>query len=384
VLVDCGFFQGSRKIENYNRLPRKGAIDRLHAVVVTHAHLDHTGRLPLLTKAEYAGPIYGTAPTFDLADLILRDWAYLHGADVERENRRRAERDQPLLEVLFTDKDVPRLRPLYKRIRYDHPTEVAPGVVVRLVDAGHILGSAGVEMTIEEDGQRFRAVLDHVDAIRLDHFRAFAAAWHIPADAPTAKSGKWMPGPGAEFFHAVRRELKALPFIVEDLGLITPDVIALRDQFNLPGNRILQFAFEGDRDNPHLPENHVFNTVASTATHDNPTTRGWFEDLSDARQRNVWRYLKRPAGASEEAAWKLIRLVWRSKAALAIAPLQDLLKLGPEGRMNKPGSAEGNWRWRCTQEMMGAAAWDRLRELTEISDRLPDRRAMPCIAEATR
>ena len=154
VLVDCGFFQGARKIENYNRLPKKGALTKLNAVVLTHAHLDHTGRLPLLTKAEYSGPIYGTSATFDLADLILRDCAYLHAADVDRENRRRAEREQPLLDVLFTDKDVAKLRPLYKRVKYDEPKEIAPGVTIRMVDAGHILGSASIEMSVEENGKK--------------------------------------------------------------------------------------------------------------------------------------------------------------------------------------------------------------------------------------
>jgi len=154
VLVDCGFFQGARKLENFNRIPRKAAMNRLDAVVLTHAHLDHTGRLPLLTRAGYEGPIFGTHATFDLADLILKDCAYLHAADVGRENRRRAETGQPPLEVLFTAKDVETLKPLYRRIRYDTPTEVAPGVVIRMVDAGHILGSASVEMTIEESGRK--------------------------------------------------------------------------------------------------------------------------------------------------------------------------------------------------------------------------------------
>jgi metallo-beta-lactamase family protein len=154
VLIDCGFFQGSRKSENYNRIPRKGAINKLDAVVLTHAHLDHTGRLPLLTKAEYRGPIYATTATFDLADLILRDCAYLHAADVQRENRRRSEKGQPWLDVLFSDKDVARLRPLYKHVKYDHPVEVAPGVMARWVEAGHIFGSASIELTIEEQGRR--------------------------------------------------------------------------------------------------------------------------------------------------------------------------------------------------------------------------------------
>src|SRR5688572_29046648 len=153
VLVDCGMFQGAQKLENYNRIPRKGGADTPDAVVLTHAHLDHTGRLPLLTKAEYAGPIYATPATFELADLILRDCAYLHKMDCERQNRRRVELGKPPLDVLFTDKDVARLRPLYRKVQYDSPTEVAPGIVVRWVEAGHIFGSASVEMTVNEDGR---------------------------------------------------------------------------------------------------------------------------------------------------------------------------------------------------------------------------------------
>jgi metallo-beta-lactamase family protein len=154
VLVDCGYFQGSRKCENYNRIPKKGALRNLHAVVLTHAHLDHTGRLPLLTRAEYTAPIYGTPATFDLADLIMRDCAYLHASEVQRENRRRSERGQPWMEVLFNEKDVAQLRPLYKRVKYDQPVEVAPGVVARWVEAGHIFGSASIEMTIEDNGAK--------------------------------------------------------------------------------------------------------------------------------------------------------------------------------------------------------------------------------------
>ena len=216
---------------------------------------------------------------------------------------------------------------------------------------------------------RLRALLAYVDVVRLDHFRGFAAAWHIPAGAKSAQSGQWMPGPGANFLSAVQKELGALPFIAEDLGLITPDVYALRDQFRLPGMRILQFAFDGHADNPYLPPNYVPNTIVYTGTHDNNTTRGWFEALPEDQKRNVWDYLKRPDGKSDEVAWELIRLAWSSSAALAMAPLQDLLNLGAEARMNVPGSAAGNWRWRCTEEMLSPAVLDRLRDLTTLSDR---------------
>jgi 4-alpha-glucanotransferase len=229
---------------------------------------------------------------------------------------------------------------------------------------------------------RLRALLAHVDAIRLDHFRAFAAAWHVSAGAATAQSGEWVPGPGAEFFTAVRKELGRLPFIAEDLGLITPDVYALRDQFHIPGMKVLQFAFDGHPDNPYLPHNYVSNAVVYTGTHDNNTTRGWYEESPDSQRREMWRYLNRQPGNDGEVAPALVRLAWSSKAALAMAPLQDLLNLGREARMNVPGTTAGNWRWRCTDEMIFATTFQWLRDLTRSSNRfsfLPSQ----CLTEAT-
>ena len=215
---------------------------------------------------------------------------------------------------------------------------------------------------------RVRSLLAHVDVIRLDHFRGFAAAWHVPAGAKTARSGEWVPGPGATFFQTLAQELRCLPFIAEDLGLITEDVLLLRDQFRMPGSRILQFAFDGHADNPHLPHNFVTNTVAYTATHDNPPTREWYEQLPDSQRQNLCSCLKRGLANSMEAAPALIELAWSSRAALAIAPLQDILNLGVGARMNLPGRAEGNWRWRFTQEV-SATAFEWLRDLTERSMR---------------
>jgi len=230
---------------------------------------------------------------------------------------------------------------------------------------------------------RLRALLAHVDVIRLDHFRGFSAAWHVPAGAPTARTGQWVPGPGAGFFQAVQRELGHLPFIAEDLGVITPDVRALRDQFQIPGTRVLQFAFDGHADNPYLPNNFVPNTVVYTGTHDNATTREWYEELPANQRQNLWNYLKRPPGQSEEAAPALMGLGWSSMAALAIAPLQDLLNLGKEGRMNVPGRADGNWRWRSTEDMLAPDAFERLRELTESTKRsVPP--AVPAVSERGR
>ena len=178
-----------------------------------------------------------------------------------------------------------------------------------------------------------------------------------------------MTGPGESFFEAVQKELGHLPFIVEDLGIITPDVQALRDQFQLPGTRVLQFAFDGHTDNPYLPHNFVPNTVVYSGTHDNAPTRQWYEELSDYQRQNLWSYLKRAPGESAEAAPALMQLAWSSKAALSIAPLQDLLNLGAESRMNVPGRAGGNWGWRCPEEKLSAGAFKGLWELTEASKR---------------
>jgi 4-alpha-glucanotransferase len=212
---------------------------------------------------------------------------------------------------------------------------------------------------------RFRALLSHVDVIRLDHFRGFAAAWHVPYGASTAQTGSWRPGPGAEFFRKVGAELGGLPFIAEDLGLITPDVETVRDQFEIPGTRVLQFAFDGHQDNPYLPRNFVNNTVVYTGTHDNATSREWFEGLTPIQQETVSSECSGDdSGRSIEPGRALMGMAWSSRAALAIAPLQDLLNLGREARMNVPGHAGGNWSWRCTDEMLTDEPFVWLRDLT--------------------
>jgi 4-alpha-glucanotransferase len=218
---------------------------------------------------------------------------------------------------------------------------------------------------------RLRALLSHVDVVRLDHFRAFAAAWHVPMGAPTARLGQWVPGPGSDFFLAAQSELGHLPLIAEDLGLITPDVIQLRDSQNLPGMRVLQFAFDGNPQNPHLPQNYVPNTVAYTATHDNNTTRGWFEALPEQQKQALSAYVRQVPVQERDAATELMRVAWSSSAALAIAPLQDLLNLGGSARMNTPGEASGNWRWRITDDVLSPAAFDWLRDLTTETKRCP-------------
>ena len=217
--------------------------------------------------------------------------------------------------------------------------------------------------------ERIRTLLAHVDLVRLDHFRAFAAAWHIAPESGGARCGAWVPGPGAEFFSVVLRELGGLPFVVEDLGIITPDVVRLRDQFDLPGTRVLQFAFDGDRHSPHLPHNYPANAVVYTGTHDNSTTRGWYETLEDAQRRRLWSYVRRIGGGSREAVTAMLSLAWSSPAALAIAPFQDVLALGDEARMNVPGAAGGNWRWRCTRDTLTPEVFASLLHLTVTAGR---------------
>jgi 4-alpha-glucanotransferase len=160
-----------------------------------------------------------------------------------------------------------------------------------------------------------------------------------------------------------------LPVIAEDLGLITADVTALRDQFHYPGMRVLQFAFDGKPENPFLPENYPTHVVAYTATHDNNTTRGWYESLPEEQREHVRAYLGRPIADAGEIAWDLIRLAWESRADLAVVPLQDVLNLGAGDRMNLPGHALGNWGWRATDEQVSADALKQLAELTRKTGR---------------
>jgi 4-alpha-glucanotransferase len=214
---------------------------------------------------------------------------------------------------------------------------------------------------------RLRATLELVDVVRLDHFRGFAAGWQVPAGEETAVKGKWVTGPGADLFERLRAELGGLPLIAEDLGEITPDVHALRDQLGLPGMKVLHFAFEKPT-NPFLPHNYTPNCVAYTGTHDNDTTRGWYATASEKERDYYRRYTARDGS---DVAWDLIRLAWGSCADLAIVPVQDVMDLGTEARMNVPGVGEGNWRWRMPPGAPDAWALARLTEMTEVYGRTP-------------
>ncbi len=210
---------------------------------------------------------------------------------------------------------------------------------------------------------RLARELELFDRVRLDHFRGLVAAWAVPPGAPTARTGRWVPGPGAELLDA----LGPVPLVVEDLGTITPEVEALRDARGLPGMKVLQFAFGGDPRHPFLPHNWTHpRWVAYTGTHDNDTTRAWYDAAPEAVRHHLRTTCASPG---HEPHWDLVRLAWSSIAQDAIAPVQDLLGMGPEGRINRPGTAEGNWAVR--PPWPPDAAGHRLRELTELFARAP-------------
>ena len=220
--------------------------------------------------------------------------------------------------------------------------------------------------------ERMRQTMKLCDVVRIDHFRGFESFWEIPAAARTAIDGKWRPGPGEAVFTAMRRELSdaqgRLRIIAEDLGIITPAVNALRRNIGLPGMRILQFAFDGDANNLYLPHNYEVNTVVYTGTHDNDTTRGWWESLGQSERDYIRAYLGGGA-VGEEPHWQLIRLACSSVAALCVVPMQDVLGLDSTHRMNQPSVSEGSWEWRFHWQQVDASHAHRLAELARLYGR---------------
>ena len=211
--------------------------------------------------------------------------------------------------------------------------------------------------------ERFRRAFELVDMARLDHFRGFVAYWAIPASHKTAQRGHWERGPGAELFRAVEGALGELPLVVEDLGIITPPVVRLRKRLGFPGMVVLQWAFGGPPKHPHRLENHEEQAVVYTSTHDTDTARGWFESLPK-------RLRDRTGLDPREPEWSLIQLAHGSRPALSIIPAPDVLGLGGESRMNRPGTAQGNWRWRLRRGQLTDELAARLRESTAHSGRL--------------
>ena len=213
---------------------------------------------------------------------------------------------------------------------------------------------------------RCRAAFAMFDYVRIDHFRGFEAYWEVPASEPTAVNGRWVKGPGKAMFQAVQNALGQLPIIAEDLGVITPEVKALRDALGFPGMRVLHFAFVADASSDFLPHNYVRNTVAYAGTHDNDTTIGWFEKLDPVTRQQVLDYT---GSDGTQINWALIRLLLMSVADTVILTLQDVMGLGSEARMNLPGRADGNWQWRFTWDQLTDDIQARLRKLTAIYGR---------------
>ncbi|MDZ4873265.1 MAG: 4-alpha-glucanotransferase [Chroococcidiopsis cubana SAG 39.79] len=217
--------------------------------------------------------------------------------------------------------------------------------------------------------QRFEAMLDYVDIIRIDHFRGFESYWAVKEGETTAINGTWIEAPGVELFEAIAQQLGKLPVLAEDLGIITPEVEALRDRFEFPGMKILQFAYGSDAANPYLPFNYPRNCVVYTGTHDNDTSVGWFNTASDYEKQRLLLYMG--CISPDGIHWDLIRLAFSTTANQAIIPLQDILGLGSEARMNVPSQAEGNWAWRYQPDVLTHELSDRLKLYTELYGRAP-------------
>lgn len=214
---------------------------------------------------------------------------------------------------------------------------------------------------------RIRWALNMCDIIRLDHFRGFQQYWEIPASEPTAVHGRWVDGPKEDLFNVLRQRLGDLPFIAEDLGLITPDVHALRERLQVPGMRVLQFGFGDPGAHIYLPHRYEANTVAYTGTHDNDTTVGWWNSIGDQERRHVKAYL---GECNDGVEWAMIRAAENSVANMAIVQLQDVLGLGPEARMNVPSMSDGSWTWRFQSGMLTPEIAQKLALLTEVADRI--------------
>lgn len=215
--------------------------------------------------------------------------------------------------------------------------------------------------------KRFRCNLEMFDLLRIDHFRGFSSCWAIPATETTAENGSWIEVPGEQLFTLLQQEFgNTLPLIAEDLGILTPDVIKLRDQFAFPGMKILQFAFDSDGNNPYLPANIGTNAVIYPGTHDNNTTLGWWQELETTGQQRVRDLLQNPC---DEMPWTLIETALSSQANLAIIPLQDILSLPASNRMNVPGTATGNWQWRYQPDALSADIINRLKDMSQLYGR---------------
>lgn len=297
--------------------------------------------------------------------IFFRQWNTLR--DYAREKDIKIIGDIPIF-VAYDSADVWGNPELFALDDFGQPTVVAGVPPDYFSPTGQLWGNPLYRWNIHRENgyawwlARFRAILGQVDIVRLDHFRGFAGYWEIPGDSPTAETGRWVPGPGKDFLSKVETELGELPIIAEDLGEITPDVIELRDHFNLPGMKIIQFGFSGP-ENPFLPHNYPETCVTYTGTHDNDTSRGWYE-TAPTHERNYARRFLNSDGSG--FPWDLIRAAWSSVAVYALAPMQDILSLGTDARMNFPGTLGNNWCWRMSPEALSDRLKERLRDLNYL------------------
>jgi 4-alpha-glucanotransferase len=221
--------------------------------------------------------------------------------------------------------------------------------------------------------ERFSSLLGLVDIIRIDHFRGFEAYWKIPGGSKTAEPGKWVKAPGKELFSTVKKYLGDLPILAEDLGVITKEVEELRDEFNFPGMKVLQFAFGTGMERKFLPHNFVTNCVVYTGTHDNDTTKAYFEKEKENKENDIFKHAQKYLNYNgEDILSKLIRIAYASVANIVVIPMQDILNLGDEARMNFPSTTGGNWSWRFTPEQLSEEIAQKYKGLTVLYERPPE------------
>ncbi|PLY04536.1 MAG: 4-alpha-glucanotransferase [Desulfuromonas sp.] len=306
--------------------------------------------------------------------LLWRRWDEIHAA--AREYGIRLFGDVPIA-VAYDSADVWAAPELFKLDAELKPTVVA-GVPPDYFSAtGQRWGNPHYdwERMRADDFAWWRARMDSAlrqfDLVRIDHFRGLQALWEIPASEETAINGTWVETPGRELLEALRREFPELPFVAEDLGIITPEVVALREDFGLPGLSVLQFGFDGHADNPHSLRNQVENSVVYTGTHDNNTTVGWFAELDPALQEQVLAQMPQEVGP---IPWPLIEAALRSVARLAVIPLQDWLGLDGRHRTNIPGTTENNWSWRFSWDQVPVELAGEIRRRVAAAERLVDER----------
>jgi len=302
--------------------------------------------------------------------LFFRQWSQLH--DYVRSKNMRIIGDIPIF-VAHDSADVWVHPELFFLNKIGMPTFVAGVPPDYFSPTGQLWGNPLYRWEVHAKNgyawwlERIRAILSLVDIIRIDHFRGFAGYWKVPGKAKTAERGRWAPAPGRAFFKKLRKSLGELPIIAEDLGVITPDVVDLRESFDLPGMKIFQFGFGSTPEDPFLPHNYPVNCVVYTGTHDNDTALGWYERISEQEKALYRRYLDRDG---HNVSWDFIRGVWSSVAVFALAPMQDFLCLGNEARMNYPGNPSGNWMWRMQRDAQSADLQSRIRELNFLYSRL--------------